>query len=283
MPLNIDRLSRWTFEDRVHRYEVKDTLLYALGIGCGEGSEDLPFVYEKGLVALPSMATVLGDPGFWLKDPHLSADWGRTIHGEQSVTLHAPLPIAGTVMARNVVDDVVDRGPNKGVYVYCSRILFDQDSSTPLATLRSTLILRGDGRTSRPDHPTTMPRALPDRPPDTSCVYTTLPQAALIYRLSGDLNPLHVDPAAAASAGFPRPILHGLCTLGIATRALLKVCCANKPAQLRSISVRFAAPVFSGETIQTDIWRDGAQIDFRCLAKERGVTVLSPGTASLEM
>nr|WP_255616681.1 MaoC family dehydratase [Microvirga puerhi] len=160
-------------------------------------------------------------------------------------------------------------------------MLFDHSSGSLLATLKSTLILRGNVGTSRSDHPTTRPRNLPDRQPDISCLNKTLPQAALIYRLSGDLNPLHIDPATATKAGFPRPILHGLCTFGIAVRVLLKACCENEPARLRSISARFTAPVFPGETIQTDIWHEGKQVHFRCLVKERGAVVLSPGTASV--
>jgi acyl dehydratase len=283
VPVNFDCLSRWTFEDRIHRYEAKDTILYALGVGCGEDHDDLPYIYEEGLFALPSMATVLGDPGLWLKDPQLGADWGKAVHGEQSVELHATLPISGTVLAHNTVDKVIDKGPGKGVFIYCSRALSDQVSGTQLATLRSTLIIRENSGPCGPQYPLARPVATLKRSPDISCIRTTLPQVALIYRLSGDLNPLHVVPAAAENAGFPRPILHGLCTLGIATRVLLKACCGDEPARLRSISVRFAAPVFPGETIQVDIWRNGARIDFRCSVQERGVVVISPGTAWVEM
>lgn len=281
MPLDIDLLSRWTFEDRIHRYGSTDTILYALGVGCGEEIDDLPFVYERGLIALPSMATVLGDPGFWLKDPRLGADWSKAVHARQSIELHAVLPPSGTVIARNAIDHVIDKGAGRGVFIVCSRTLSDHSSGTLLATLHSTIVLRGDGRTARSDRAPARQAATPDRPPDLSCLKTTLPQAALIYRLSGDRNPLHVDPQAAASAGFPKPILHGLCTMGLATRALLRACCGDRPSRLRSIGARFAAPVFPGETIRIDIWRDGTEIHFRCRADERGTVVLDSGTATI--
>lgn len=279
MPLDHDRLLAWTFADQIHRYEARDTILYALGVGCGDEPQDLRFVYEDGLQALPSMATILGDPGFWLRDPILGVDWRKAVHGEQSITLHAPLAASGSVVARNAIDAVVDKGLESGVFVYCSRALRAETSGDLIATLRSTIILRGDGRqkSSRPASATRRP--LPDRPPDISVAKRTLVQAALIYRLSGDLNPLHVDPEVARDAGFPQPILHGLCTMGIATRAILRACCGDEPTRLQSIGVRFSAPVFPGETIRTEIWRNDAEIQFRCLAVERRTVVLDAATA----
>lgn len=279
MPLNHDRLLAWSFADQIHRYEARDTILYALGIGCGDEPQDLRFVYEDGLHALPSMATILGDPGFWLRDPVLGADWRRAVHGEQSITLHAPLATSGSVVARNAIDAVVDKGPESGVFVYCSRTLHAESSGDLIATLRATIILRGDGRVKSWRPASAPKRAVPDRPPDMSVAKRTLAQAALIYRLSGDLNPLHADPQVARSAGFPQPILHGLCTMGLATRAIVRACCDDEPRRLRSIGVRFSAPVFPGETIRTDIWRSDGEIQFRCLAVERGAVVLDAATA----
>jgi acyl dehydratase len=281
--LDLDLLSGWAFEDRVHRYGVKDTILYALGIGCGDEADDLPFVYEKGLLALPSMATILGDPGFWLQDPRLGADWSRAVHGEQYVRLHASLPVEGTILAQNAIDGLIDKGAGRGVFVLCSRTLFDQNDGRMLAELKSTIILRGDGGDVRSHRRAPASPSVPDRQPDISCSKRTAPQAALIYRLSGDLNPLHVDPETARHAGFPGPILHGLCTMGIATRAILRTCCGDHPSLLTSIGVRFAAPVFPGETIRTEIWRNGAQIQFRCWAAERDTIVLDAGTASVHL
>jgi acyl dehydratase len=244
--------------------------------------DDLRFVYEDGLVAVPSMATILGHPGFWLGDPELGLDWPSALHGEQSVTLHVPLPSAGTVIARNTIDAVVDRGKGKGLFVHTSRTLHDHATDTQLATLRSLIILRGDGGTGGFGQPDTRtPEPVPDRSPDMALEKKSLPQAALIYRLSGDLNPLHADPAVATGAGFPGPVLHGLCTMGMATREIMRACCGDDPAQIGSISVRFAAPVFPGETIRTEIWREADEVRFRSLVVERDTVVLDRCTATL--
>lgn len=288
MALDFDLLSTWKFEDIRHRYAPKDAILYALGAGCGETDDDLRFVYEKDLVALPSMAAVLGDPGFWLTDPRLGADYGKTVHGEQAIELHRPLPASGGVLARNRVDEVVDKGPGKGVFIRGSRTLHDEADGRLIATLTSTIILRGDGGSSGravvAGQGGGAARATEDRTqaPDQTVAIRTLPQAALIYRLSGDFNPLHADPAAAASAGFSRPILHGLCTLAVATRAILRASCGNDPARLAGIGVRFSAPVFPGETILIEIWRVGPELSFRCRVPERdGIVVLDAGRATL--
>ncbi|TKT78375.1 MaoC/PaaZ C-terminal domain-containing protein [Aquamicrobium sp. LC103] len=280
MPLDQERLANWVFDEQVREYTRRDTMLYALGVGCGGRPEDLRFVYEDGLVALPSMATVLGDPGFWLRDPTLGADWRKIVHGEQSIVLHAPLPPEGAIVARNRVEAVIDRGPRHGVFVYLSRSIHDRNAGTPIASLGATVILRGDGKTETSARRPAQRSALPDRHPDIVVSSETLPQSALIYRLSGDLNPLHVDPTVAARAGFPSPILHGLCTMGVAARAILRACCDDDPGRLRDIHVRFTAPVFPGDTIVTEIWRQGSRADFRCRVRERGVVVLDASHAT---
>jgi len=273
--VNYERLLNWTFQDEVQAYDERDTILYALGVGCGAEPEDLKFVYERGLCALPSMATVLSYPGFWLRNEAFGIDWTKVVHGEQLITQHAPLPLKGTAVSKSRVVDVVDKGPQSGLFVYCERLLYEAVTETLLATLEETLILRGDGRQRSPRQRTGRKITVPDRAPDAVINLPTLPQAALIYRLCGDLNPLHVDPEAAAKAGFPKPILHGLCTMGLATRAVLRACCHNDPARLRSIGARFNAPVFPGETIETQLWReDGGNITFRCGVSERKVVVL---------
>lgn len=291
MALDFALLSNWTFEDIRHRYEARDTILYALGTGCGDSDDDLRFVYEKDLVALPSMATVLGDPGFWMSDPRLGADYGKTVHGEQTIALHGPLPVSGVVVARNAIDELVDKGPGRGLFIRGSRRLYDEADERLLAMLTWTIILRGDGGASGQVGRAPAPAAAPTARPETDAIeaspdeVVTIPmlrQAALIYRLSGDYNPLHADPAAAARAGFDRPILHGLCTMGVATRAILKACCANDPARLASIGVRFSAPVFPGETIVTEIWRSADGLRFRCRVPERNrIVVLDAGRATL--
>lgn len=281
MALDHDLLAAWTFQDVVHRYDARDTILYALGVGCGAETDDLPFVYENGLMAIPSMATIIGDPGFWLQDPRLGADWQKAVHGEQAVELHAPLPAETTMTVRNTVDRIVDKGPGRGVFVYTSRTLFDQEKAQPVATLTSTIVLRGDGRHADEAPPAAKPMPAPTRKPELTCRTPTLPQGAAIYRLSGDLNPLHIDPETAAVAGFPKPILHGLCTFGIATRTIVRACCDNRPERLRRIGGRFSAPIYPGETVRTEIWIDDETIHFACVAEEREALILSAGTASV--
>jgi len=230
---------------------------------------------------LPTMAVVLGGPGFWLKNDKTGVDWRRILHGEQSVIIHRPLAVAGTVIGRTRVTEIIDKGAGKGALMFSERTLIDQASGAPVATLASTTFMRGDGGFGGPSGPAPEPHTLPDRAPDAACDFATLPQAALIYRLSGDYNPLHADPKVAASAGFPRPILHGLCSFGIAGRALIKLACDNDPKRLKSMRLRFSAPAFPGETIRTEIWRDGAQVSFRARVVEPDLVILNNGLAQI--
>jgi acyl dehydratase len=284
MPIDRATLLAWPFEPVEQRYDERDTMLYALGIGLGAEPTDprqLRFVYEQGLQALPSMGVILGYPGFWLRDPRSGADWRRLVHGEQSIEILKPLPPAGTVLAVTRVRDVIDKGPERGALVFTERDVRDKASGELLCRLSSTSFLRGDGGFGGPAGPVPAPHPIPDRPADESCELATLPQAALIYRLSGDRNPLHADPAVAEKGGFPRPILHGLCTFGVAGHALLRTVCDYKPERLRSLQGRFTAPVFPGETIVTEIGRDGASVSFRASVKERGKVVLDHGKAAI--
>jgi acyl dehydratase len=283
MPIDYQTLKNWPIPTVEQRYEARDTILYALGLGCGSDPtdrDDLRFVYEDGLAALPTMAVVLGAPGFWLKDPATGVDWRKVLHGEQGLTLHRPVPPAGVVTGRSRILEILDRG-ERGAFMYSERTLVDRTSGALIATTTSTTVLRGEGGFGGPSGPAPEAHALPERAPDLAVDLPTLPQAALIYRLSGDDNPLHADPAVAQAVGFPRPILHGLCSFGVAGRAVLRACCANDPRRLRRFQLRFSAPVFPGETIRTEIWRDGAVVSFRARAVERNVVVLNNGRAEL--
>jgi acyl dehydratase len=286
MTLDPHKLLRRQFPPVEHRYEARDTMLYALGVGLGADpldGEALRFVYEKELRVLPSMAAVLASPGFWLREPDTGVDWVRVLHGEQDMEFHAPLPAAGTIRAQTRVTAVVDKGAGKGALILTERVGHDAASGAKLFTVRQVTFARGDGGCGNAgDAGAAAPAPpLPERKPDAVCDLPTLPQAALIYRLSGDYNPLHADPAVAAAAGYPRPILHGLCTLGVAGHALLRTCCGYDPARLRSLRVRFTAPIFPGETLRTEIWRAGTAVSFRARVLERDVRVLDQGHARL--
>ena len=279
------------FPELAASYSARDTMLYALGVGYGSDPTDerqLAFVYEKALCAAPTLAVVLAYPGFWVKEPDTGIDWVRVLHGEQSLELHRPLAPSGKVTGRTRVKALVDKGRDKGALLVHERKLYGEAGEL-LATVESTSFCRGDGGFSeRPgngprggDPAPPPPPATPDAPPDVACDLPTAPQAALVYRLSGDFNPLHAEPAVARAAGFARPILHGLATYGVAGHAILRSCCDYDPARLRSLAVRFSAPVYPGETIRTEIWRKGDALQFRARALERDIVVLSHGRARL--
>jgi acyl dehydratase len=280
MPIDYEKLKNWPVPDIVQTYDVRDTILYALGVGLGGDPmdlADLSYVYEEGIKVLPSMGVVLGYPGFWLKDPATGIDWRKVLHGEQGVIIHAPLPAAATVVGKSRITEIVDKG--KDALMFSERDVIDQKTGQLLCTLTSTTFMRGEGGFGGPAGPTPAPHPLPERAPDEAVDIRTIPQAALIYRLSGDYNPLHADPAIATAAGFRQPILHGLCSFGVATRAILKACCGDEPARLKEIRLRFSSPVYPGETIRTEIWRDGDAVSFRARVVERDLVVLNNGFA----
>lgn len=262
------------------QFDRRDTILYALGIGAGQGEPgaDLKFIFEDVLEALPTMASVLAYPGFWLRDPRYGADWRRILHGEQRVTVAGPLPVEGTLRSELVVDGVADKGPEKGAVLYTSRRLFDDATGSHLATIEQVSFLRGDGGCGSHGTPAQAPPRVPERAPDVVVTADLRPEQALIYRLSGDYNPLHVDPTAATAADMPRPILHGLSTYGFAARAALRELCHDDVSQVGSIGCRFTAPVFPGETIAIELWDDGSDsAAFRVRAIEGDRTVLDNG------
>ena len=285
MPINYEKLLALKIPDAEHNYSVKDTMLYALGVGLGHDPTDrqqLDFVYEKNLKALPTFAAVLGYPGFWVRDLDTGIDWVRIVNGEQGFTLHAPLQPRGTVIGRSRILDVVDKGTGKGAVVYTERKVTDKASSALIATVTQTTFCRADGGFGGPPRPTPPLHPIPDRAPDLVCDLGTRPEAALIYRLSADLNPLHADLDVAKAAGYPRPILHGLATFGVVGHALLKSVCDYQPERMTAMSGRFSAPVFPGETIRTEIWRDGSVISFRALVPERNIVAMSNGRAEVK-
>ncbi len=282
MALDPHKLLNWTFADIEHAYTEKDTMLYALGVGCGSDPHeagDLKFVYERGLAALPTMAVVLAYPGNWLESPQSTADYSKVLHGEQSLVLHRALAPSGTVIGRTRNTGLLDKGTGRGAVLFTERELFDKASGERIATMTATAMLRGDGGFGGKAGPQPAPHVLPDTAPTRHVDIRIAPNAALIYRLSGDRNPLHADPKAAAAGGFAKPILHGLCTYAVAGRAIIRACCGNDPARLRALQVRFSAPVYPGETVRTEIWPDGERVSFRVRVLERDVVVINNGLA----
>ena len=281
MAIDYDTLLNWSFPDIEQTYTERDSILYALGVGLGNDPLDagqLRYVFEEPeLIALPTMAAVLGTPGFWLRETSTGVTWETLLHGEQGIELHRPLPPAATVVAETRVTDILDKGEGRGALIYTERHIRNRDSGEALATLTSTTVARSDGGFGGPSVTQPRPHPLPDRPADRVCDLTSVPQAALIYRLSGDPNPLHASPEVARRAGFDAPILHGLCTLGIAGHAVLKSCLDYEAQRFHSMQLRFSAPVYPGETIRTEMWLEGNNISFRSISVERNIVVLNNG------
>lgn len=260
-----------------HSLTKRDTILYALGVG----ADSLDFTFEERLRALTTMAVILAYPGFFWRDPAYGADWAKILHGEQFLTLHAELPAEGEIIGETRIEQIWDKGPAKGAIALVTREI-RLANGTALATARGTTMLRGDGGCGGPSEGAPTPHPIPDSAPDASVTLATNSNQALLYRLSGDLNPLHIDPAVAAGAGFPRPILHGLCTYGIVGRALVHALAGGNPARLKRLDARFSAPVFPGETIETSIWREAdGRAAFRARVVERDRIVINNGLAEV--
>jgi len=293
MAIDYHQLKARIFPEVRQRYTTRDTALYALSLGLGRDPVDertLPFVYEGtalGMQTLPTMAAVLGYPGFWARQTDTGIDWVRLVHGEQRLVVHRTLTSSASVVGRNRITHLVDKGDEKGAIIVIERRIEDEASNL-LATLQQISFCRGDGGFSRlqggqPSDPplSPLPATPEDRAPDLVVDQPTRSESALLYRLLGDDNPLHADPAVAKAAGFERPILHGLASYGLAGYALIRHCAGNDPAQLLSLDVRFSAPVYPGETLRTEVWRDGKVLQFRARVLERDRIVLSHGRARL--
>ena len=287
MAIDYQALKQWRFPEVRQTYTDKDTILYALGIGFGHdplSPEHLRYLYEQqDLRAFPTQSVVLGYPGFWIRDPRTGIDWVRLVHGEQRMRIHAPLARAGTVVGQTRVTHVVDKGADKGAIVITERTLHDE-GGTLLATLSQSTFCRGDGGFGQGDAAPEPLTATPTGKPETTTELPISERAALIYRLCADDNPLHADPEVARKAGFPRPILHGLCTYAVAARAIVEQYCAGDGDRLTGLDVRFSSPVYPGETLTVDAWRDGrGRVRFlaRIAARDNKV-VLSHGTATFE-
>lgn len=278
MTIDYETLCRYPIAPVRQRLTRRDSALYALSIGFGQDPLDerqLRYVdLRDDMPAVPSLAVVLGHPGFWLASPETGVDAVNLVHGEQSFTLHAPLPVEGEIVATTRVVDVVDKGEGKGALLYTEKQVIDATTGALLATTESATFLRADGGFGGPARPVRRPHALPTHEPDFVCELTTRPEQALYYRLNGDDNPLHYRPAVADAAGFTRPILHGLCTLGVVTHALLRTLLDYDSTRLRRLQARFSAPVLPGDTIRTEVWRDGS---FRARIVERDVVVVNNG------
>lgn len=282
-PLDLDELMarRLSFEKS---YGDRDVMLYALGLGFGNNPLDeteLRFVTEKALVVMPTFATILAF-GQRLITTNDDLNFVKLLHGEQRLTLNRPLPPAAVIVGEARITDIIDKGQGKGTIIKQEIVLRLKNSGEQLATLLGTGFYRGDGGRGGTGGSALVPHQIPDRRADKILEIRTREDQALLYRLNGDRNPLHSDPEFARAAGFERPILHGLCTYGIACKAVVQAYVPDSPERVRSCDVRFSAAVYPGETIVAELWRDGDVVSYRCKVKERDLLVLNNGKCLLQ-
>ncbi|MFF0815230.1 MaoC/PaaZ C-terminal domain-containing protein [Rhodococcus sp. NPDC003318] len=263
----------------------RDVILYHLGLGAGVDSLDpaeLGWVYEKGLRVLPTFAMVAGrgvsagaPSRVGMNMPGIDIDLRKVLHGGQSLTLHAPIPASGAAMISSRVANVWDKG--KAAVIVFEQSATDADGK-PLWTSAMQIWARGEGGFGGDAGPEA-PGAVPERDPDKVLVSPTSTQQALVYRLSGDMNPLHADPAFAKLAGFDRPILHGLASYGVVCKAVVDGVLGGDPVRVQSFSVRFAGSLYPGESIETAVWRSGDALTLLATCPERdGQPVLTHAT-----
>jgi acyl dehydratase len=274
MPINPDAVGSRT-EPSEHSWTSKDCLLYALGVGAG--LDELAFTTENTMdtpqQVLPTFAMVAGGMGEGMGDIG-TFDLAKVVHGEQAVELGGALPPDGRVLSTTTVVGIYDKG--SGAVVVTESESVDAGSGETLFKTRSAAFLRGEGGFGGDRGPSGPRNVPPERQPDHVVSYQTRPDQALLYRLSGDRNPLHSDPAFAALGGFDRPILHGLCSYGFTGRALLHTLCGSDPARFVSMEGRFTRPVYPGDTLTVSMWVDGNEAVFRT-ETQRGEVAIDAG------
>lgn len=281
MPIEVDKLLSYSIPVVRQTLTRQQTAFYALSVGLGGDPLDerqLRYVdYSRDLRALPTLALVLGHPGFWLGDKRSGVDPKSVVHGEQELTIHSELPVEGEVIGETRIVGLVDKGTGNGALLYTRKEVRSAADDRLLASTVNTTFLRGGGGFGGDSSSLRTSHVMPESEPDFYIDLPTRPEQALYYRMNGDDNPLHADPTVAQAAGFSRPILHGLCTFGTVCHALLATLGNYDASCLRSMALRFSSPVLPGETIRSEIWRDGS---FRARVLERDALVVSNGLAS---
>ncbi|MGW0045309.1 MaoC/PaaZ C-terminal domain-containing protein [Rhodococcus sp. NPDC003348] len=285
MPIDVSAALSAAPTVREASWTERDVILYHLGLGAGVDSlnpAELGWVYEKGLRVLPTFAMVAGQgisagtlKPVGMNMPGIDIDLRKILHGGQSLTLHAPIPASGTATISSRVANVWDKG--KAAVIVLEQSASDSDGN-PLWTTGMQIWARGEGGFGGEAGPD-VSNAVPERDADTVLVSPTSTQQALVYRLSGDLNPLHADPEFAKMAGFDQPILHGLASYGVVCKAVVDGVLDGDPTRVQSFSVRFAGSLYPGETIETAVWRDGDTLTLVATCPERdGQPVLTHAT-----
>ena len=282
MTINYDEIMNLTSENVEISYSDKDSILYSLGIGLGNDPmnlNELKYVYENSQSVLPSMAT-----NFQYHSPLLlktNINFIMVVHGEQRLSITNALPVSGDFIANAKVIGCYDKGPARGAIIEVETTVKNKKNNEEICKLVSTTFARGDGGFGGPDSPK-KEIFIPDGEPDYVSEVSTKPDQALIFRLSGDYNPLHSDPNFAKAAGFEKPILHGMCTYGIACRSLVNEICENDASKIKRFDCRFSSPVYPGETIITEMWKKDKMIYFNSKVKERDKLVLKNGVSEIK-
>lgn len=282
MAFDPDRLRNWNFGEQLQTYDARDAIVYALGVGLpiapGE-SRDLEFLLEDRLKVLPSFAVTLATPGMWPKLPELEIDWVRVLHMAHAARFENPLPPQAEVASRASITELYDRGSEKGSVCILRRQVTDVRDGTVYCTIDQTVAMRGDGGFGGAPLPSVERPRMPDRAPDHVESVVTSPRAALIYRLSGDYNPLHADFDVARKAGYDRPILHGLASYGTACAVVLRAFCDGDPRRMKTLDLRFSGIVMPGDTLDFHCWKESGRILFE--ASVGGRTIMDQGVCEV--
>ena len=286
MRIDVNRLLGLGVGPRSHHLSRRDARLYALGVGFGADpldETDLEFVVERpDLKVVPTMATIFADVilelslACKLERPELA------VHAEQHLEMLAPLATDSSFDVSGSITAIYDRGSDRGAEIHMQAEARLSGSGDPLFRANYVTVARGDGGFDGPPPPHAERPALPDTAPAHSIETRVAANQALLYALNGDPNPIHTEPRLARRAGFDRPLLHGLCTYGMACRALLRSVCDGEPQRIAGFDARFAAPVFPGDTLRFDIWHSHEKVQFAAHALERDVAVLRNGVCRLQ-
>lgn len=291
--LQYETVKNWPFAPVINSYCADDCIRYALSVGVAAdplAQEQLCFVTEYELQTLPTFVATVGAPGAWASEPHTGIDWMQILHGEHRMRFFRRLPTQGRLLSQTRVLSVVDKGQGRGALVTTQRQVQLAETGELLAQIEHVSFCRADGGYSASagasDEALPALPAAPARAADASLELPTHRNAALLYRLNGDRNPIHALPSAWQKAGFDQPILHGLCTYGTAAQGLVRLACAGDAGRLGSIAVRFSAPVHPGETLVLHLWRGVATensqtMHFEMFVQERACKVLSHGVAEV--
>src|SRR5246500_642376 len=281
MPIKYEELMALKNLGQKYSYSDREVMLYAYGIGMGAdpmNETELAFVNEaaatpRPLKVVPTFASVAA----WGSGPgEMNLNRVMVVDGERDITFHKPLATAAHITADSSVLTVYDKGKEKGAIIRHQTILKDADGEQ-LATLVASRFARGDGGFGGPSEGQPEPHQVPSRAPDKVVDIATRADQALVYRLCGDRNPLHSDPGFARKAGFPKPILHGMCTYGLTCRGVLHTYADYAPTAFKQHAARFSAPVYPGDTVTMEMWKDGNVISFEAKVKARNVTVIKSG------